>query len=122
VGGTPLDYGTTTDPSGFFTVTTSLSPGNYNWRAKGPKYLAMSGTAALAVGGTTQVEMGLQRAGDTDTTHNNLVSSTDFTTLKNVFGTSSSIGDLNNDGVTSAVDFTLLKNNFGTAGAAVNCP
>ena len=66
--------------------------------------------------------MGVQRAGDTDATHNNVVSSSDFTELKNVFGTTSPIGDLNNDGVTSGADFTLLKNNFGTAGAAANCP
>ena len=66
--------------------------------------------------------MGQQRAGDTDATHNNVVNSTDFTALKNVFGSPSPIGDLNNDGVTSGIDFTLLKNNFGTAGAAANCP
>jgi len=122
VGGTSVDYGATTDPSGFYTVTASLPSGNYNWRAKGPKYLATSGIAALTAGGTTQVEMGQQRAGDIDAAHNNLVNSSDFTVLKNVFGTSSSIGDLNNDGVTSGVDFTLLKTNFGTAGAAANCP
>jgi N-acetylneuraminic acid mutarotase len=122
VSATPLDYGTTTDPSGFFTLTTSLPSGTYGWRAKGPKYLATAGTATLTNGGTTQVEMGLQRAGDTEATHNNVVNSSDFTALKNVFGSSSSIGDLNNDGVTNGVDFTLLKNNFGTAGAAVNCP
>ena len=47
VGGTPANYSMTTDSSGFFTVTLSLPSGSYNWRAKGPKYLATAGTATL---------------------------------------------------------------------------
>lgn len=115
-----VDYtGLTTDSSGFFTVTVSgLPAGTYNWRAKGPKYLANCGTVTLPGTGTTQQEMGLLRAGDTDATHNNVDNGSDFTALKNVFGTTSPIGDLNNDGITSGPDFTLLKNNFGTAGCA----
>jgi hypothetical protein len=66
--------------------------------------------------------MGQQRAGDTDASHNNIVNTVDFTTLKGVFGQASSVGDLNNDGVTNTSDFTLLKGNFGQSGAAVNCP
>jgi hypothetical protein len=122
VSSAPVSYGATTDPSGFFTVTTSLPTGSYNWRAKGSKYLATSGTALLTAGATTQVEMGQQKAGDTDNTHNNIVNITDFNVLKNVFGTSSATGDLNNDGVTNITDFNLLKGNFGTAGAPTNCP
>ena len=122
VSGTPISYGATTNSSGFFTVTASLPSGSYNWRVKGPKYLATSGTASLAGGGTTQVEMGQQKAGDTNSTHDNIVNTVDFTTLKGVFGQASSVGDLNNDGVTNTSDFTLLKGNFGQSGAAVNCP
>jgi hypothetical protein len=122
VGGTPAGYGATTDSSGFFTVTTSLPSGSYNWWAKGAKYLATSGTAALLGGGTTQVEMGQQRTGDVDSSHNNVVNATDFSTLKGVFGSASAVGDLNNDGVTNSVDFNLLRGNFGTSGAAANCP
>lgn len=102
-------------------MTLSLAPGNYNWRAKGPKYLGTAGTLSLG-SGTTQAEMGTQRAGDVDSTHNNIVNSTDFTVLKTVFGTGSSVGDLNNDGVTNATDFNLLKGNFGMAGASLTCP
>ena len=122
VAGAPVAYGATTDSTGFFTVTTSLPTGNYNWRVKGPKYLATSGTVSLTAGSSTQQEMGQQKAGDTDATHNNIVNTVDFTTLKGVFGQASSVGDLNNDGVTNTLDFTLLKGNFGQSGAAVNCP
>ena len=122
VGGTPATYGATTDPSGFFTVTTSLPTGTYNWSVKGLKYLGTAGTTLLTSGATTQVEMGVQRAGDVDNAHNNVVNVTDFNVLKGVFGAASSVGDLNNDGVTNVTDFNLLKGNFGQAGAAANCP
>ena len=35
--------------------------------------------------------MGQQRAGDTDNTHNNIVNTVDFTTLKGVFGKASTV-------------------------------
>lgn len=66
--------------------------------------------------------MGQQRSGDTVATHNSIVNESDFTTLKNLFCTSSWLGDLNNDRVTSGADFTLLKNNFETAGPPLACP
>ena len=117
-----MSYSVTTDPSGFFTVTTSLATGSYGWWVKGPRYLAVSGTATLSGGNVTQVEMGLMRAGDVDPTHDNLDNASDFNALKAVFGTSSEVGDLDNDGLSNASDFNLLKANFGTAGAGVNCP
>lgn len=120
--GTPASYSATTDSSGFFTVTLSLPTGSYNWQAKGPKYLGTAGTAALTAGSTTQVEMGTQRAGDVDATHNNVINITDFNTFKGVSGTTSSVGDLNNDGVSNIADFNLLKANFATSGAALSCP
>ena len=112
------DYpGLTTDSSGFFTVTvTGLPSGTYTWRAKGPKYLATCGTVDLLGAPTTQAEMGLEKAGDSDASHNNIVNTVDFTTLKGVFGQGSPVGDFNNDGVTNTIDFTLLKGNFGQAG------
>lgn len=120
--GTNGSYAATTDASGFFTVTTNLPSGQYNWRSKGPKYLATTGALTLVGGGSSHVEMGTENAGDVDSTHDNIVSSVDFITLKSVFGTVSTIGDLNNDGVTSSADFTLLKGSFGFSGAPANCP
>ena len=77
-----------TDASGFFTISVGTLPqGIYNWRVKGPAHLAASGTVSL-LGGTTQVEMGMQRA-----------------------------GDLNGDNVCNVQDFTFLKDNFGQNGA-----
>lgn len=122
VSGVSVNYGATTDASGSFTVTTNLPAGNYNWRAKGPKYLATAGSALLSEEVVNQVEMGQQRAGDVDAAHNNVVNITDFNILKGVFGQGNATGDLNNDGVTNITDFNLLKGNFGQAGAAVNCP
>ena len=77
-----------TDASGFFTTTVNtLPPGTYNWRVKGPTFLATSGVVTMP-GGVTNLEMGLQRT-----------------------------GDLNGDNVVNSVDFTLLKSNFGQGGA-----
>lgn len=74
-----------TDPSGFFTVTvTGLAGGSYNWRARGYSFLATSGTVLLSGAPTTQVEMGLQRAGDVN--GDNVINGTDFTQMKNNFG------------------------------------
>lgn len=73
-----------TDASGFFTMTlTGLPTGAYNWRVKGPSYLATAGSFTL-VGGINNVEMGTQKDGDI--TGDNLCSSTDFVQLKNNFG------------------------------------
>ncbi|MFL5732328.1 MAG: Kelch repeat-containing protein [Chloroflexia bacterium] len=77
-----------TDASGFFTTTVDTLPtGIYNWRVKGPTFLATSGILTLA-GAVTNLEMGLQR-----------------------------VGDLNGDNQVNTADFTLLKVNFGQGGA-----
>jgi hypothetical protein len=78
----------TTDASGFFTVDVSTLPGGtYQWRVKGPSYLATSGVVGLT-GGVVQAEMGLQR-----------------------------VGDLNGDNLCNLLDFNPMKANFGTGGA-----
>lgn len=110
----------TTNASGYFTVSiASLAPGTYNWRAKGPRYLAIGGGLVLGAAGTT-VEMGTLRAGDSD--EDDVVSAFDFNILARTYG--KTIGDpgydpradYNGDEVVDAVDFNLLKRNFGTAG------
>src|SRR5437868_1964684 len=60
MGPTEINYpAQSTDVSGFFTVPVSgLANGIYNWRAKGPKYLANIGTVTLTGAPTTQVELG----------------------------------------------------------------
>lgn len=115
--------GLTTDASGFFMVPVSTLPsGTYNWRVKGPQYLATCGTVALSGVPTTQQEMGLQSAGDCN--NNNVVNITDFNILKNTFALSSghsgfdARADFNGDGVVSVTDFSLLKNNFDQAGCS----
>jgi hypothetical protein len=122
-GSTEINYpSVNTDASGFFTYTVSgLAPGAYNWRVKGPKYMANSGTLTLTGGPSSSAEMGLMRAGDAN--NDNLVSIVDFGILKNAMGTA--LGDLGYDDRTdfngdlrvSIVDFGLLRNNFGTSGA-----
>ena len=53
LGTTQTDYTSqTTDTSGYFTVTvTGLPDGLYEWRVKGPQYLANSGTVPLSLHG-----------------------------------------------------------------------
>jgi hypothetical protein len=121
VNGAPANYTVTTDQNGNFTLMANLVPGTYNWRIKGIKWLANSGTLTYA-GPPMSVEFGQQKAGDVDSTHNNVITTADFNVVKGVFGLPNSVGDLNNDGVTTTVDFNLLKTNFGTAGTPANCP
>lgn len=124
LGGTEVNYPVqNTDATGFFTVSVNgLSSGQYNWRTKGPRYLANSGLVMLSGETIVNLEMGLMRSGDA--TDDNVVNSSDFIILKNSFGRS--LGDLgydgradfNNDNVVNTQDFNLLKINFGQGGAA----
>jgi hypothetical protein len=123
LGSTEANYAPqNTDASGFFTVPVGgLAPGTYNWRVKGPKYLANSGSVFLSGSGSTQQEMGLLRSGDSN--NDNTVSGADFIVLKVTYGKSLNDpgydprGDFNNDDAVTVADFTLLKINFGQAGA-----
>jgi hypothetical protein len=119
--------GLTTDASGYFTVpVNTLLPGMYDWRVKGPKYLANAGLVALMGLPQTNQEMGLMRAGDCN--NDNVVNATDFNILRNSFGKAvgdpgyDARADLNGDQVVNASDFSLLRNNFGFAGAPPLAP
>jgi hypothetical protein len=76
-----------TDSSGFFTVSTSLPGGTYNWRVKGNTYLATGGTVVLATAPVIQLDMGVQRT-----------------------------GDMNADNLCNVLDFNLIKSNVGRGG------
>jgi hypothetical protein len=125
VAGSPQNFNVATDASGFFTVTTGLANGSYNWRLKGIINLANAGTLSLT-GGSASPEMGTMRAGDAN--NSNDVSSVDFNMLKSTFGKSQGQpgyddrADFNRDMVVSSSDFNLLKGTFGLAGAALTCP
>jgi hypothetical protein len=117
LGTTEVNYPSqNTDASGFFTVSVGgLANGTYNWRAKGPKFLATSGTVVLAGVGQTNRQMGVQPAGDAN--DNNIVNAVDFSLLRAAFGTTNDPRtDFNNDGITNSVDFNLLRGNFGIGG------
>jgi hypothetical protein len=120
VGGVPQSYSTSTDASGFFTVTTGLADGMYNWSFKGQANLGNAGTLAISAGSANQ-EMGLQRAGDCN--NSNVVNATDFSVLRATFGTGNDLrADFNRDGVVNATDFNLLRSNFGQGGSTLVCP
>ena len=109
VGGVPTNNTITTDPSGYFTLTITLPNGTYNWRLKGSRWLASSGSVSL-FGGTTNVEMGTQRAGDAN--DNNTSNAQDFTILRNTFGQpgpQDPRADFDNDGAVTISDFFLLR-------------
>jgi subtilisin family serine protease len=111
-----------TDSSGYFTVSVgTLLPGTYNWRVKGPKFLANSGSLVLTGLPSTQQEMGMMRAGDAN--NDNVVNATDFNIVRSSFGLSfgspgyDDRADFTGDQVVNASDFNLVRVNFGTGGA-----
>jgi hypothetical protein len=122
-GTTEIDYpAQTTDSNGYFTVDVSALPaGNYTWRAKGPQFLANSGTISLSGAGMTSVEMGTMRAGDAN--NDNRVNIGDFAVARATFGLQ--IGDpgydgradFTGDGTVNVADYSLLMQNFGSVGA-----
>jgi len=98
----------------------SLAGGEYNWRAKGPTYLAVTGTLTLTGGMLTQVEMDTQRPGDID--NNNLVSLTDFNILAGTYGRRSTDpgydarADYDGNDTIGLGDFNLFRGSYGQAG------
>src|SRR5207253_6895657 len=92
-----------------------------DWRVKGSKFLANSGTVQLTGAPVTSVEMGLMRTGDCD--NDNVINVSDFSILKNTFG--KTIGDpgyddradFTGDNTVNVTDFNLMKVNFGQSGA-----
>jgi hypothetical protein len=98
-----------------------LPSGSYAWRAKGPKYLANSGSIVLTGAPSVGQEMGMMRAGDAS--DDNLVNIADFNIVKNTFGRSQGEpgyddrADFTGDEVINLFDFNLLKLNLGTSGA-----
>jgi heme/copper-type cytochrome/quinol oxidase subunit 2 len=123
LGDTEADYPVmTTDASGFFTVSVSgLLNGLYDWRVKGARHLATSGTVELTGAAQTHAEMGIQQVGDAN--GDNVVSTLDFNILRLTFGKAEGdpgydpSADFNNDSVSNIADFNLLRMNFGLGGA-----
>jgi hypothetical protein len=119
VDGAGGDYPASTDQSGYFTVTTSLAFGDYNWRVKNSHTLANTGVLTLG-GGTQNIEMGTLKEGDAS--NDNCVRAVDFTILKNTFAKSlgdpgyDTRADFNTDNQVGISDFNLLKSNFGLCG------
>lgn len=120
-GGPAFDYLTFTDPSGYYTVTTLLAPGDYLWHIQSAQTLANGGTVSLAEG-LNVVEIGTLRTGDAN--GDNCVNVSDFTLLRTTYGKSvRDLGydpraDFDDNDVVDIADFTLLRANFGQCGAA----
>lgn len=122
-GSTEVNYPSqNTDDSGFFTVSVgSLPSGTYDWRVKGPKFLANGGSVSLTGAPSTSAEMNLMKTGDAN--NDNSISIGDFNILKTTFGKSQGDpnyddrADFNGDLTVSIADFNLLKTNFGLSGA-----
>jgi len=125
VGGAPTNYNVATDASGFFTATTGLPDGSYNWRLKGVINLANAGTLSMSAS-IASPEIGTVRAGDANNSDN--VSVVDFNMIKAAFGTGvgwpgyDDRANFNRDGAVNSVDFTLLKGSFSQAGSPLTCP
>jgi tartrate-resistant acid phosphatase type 5 len=146
LGETETNYPTeTTDAGGYFTVSLAgLPAGTYDWRAKGPMFLANAGTVRMEVLQmgriqtsnlqtfqlsdlpTTSLEIGLMVAGDA--TDDNTIDVLDFNLLKGAFGWSvgdpsfDGRADFSGDGTIDVLDFNLLKGSFGSSGAPPLAP
>jgi hypothetical protein len=113
----------TTDSSGFFTVSLGTNPGGtYNWRAKGPQYMANSGSFSFSSGASdVQVEMGLMKAGDLN--NDNVINIQDVSIMRNSFQKQQGDpgydprADLTGDNNVNIQDYNLLRGNFGQSGA-----
>jgi hypothetical protein len=122
-GTTEINYPTqNTDASGFFTVSLgTLSDGLYDYRVKGPKFLANSGSFAKSGPSQLNVEMGLMLAGDCN--NSNVITIQDLGIIRNSLGRGfgdpgyDDRGDLDGNLVVNVLDFNLLKRNFGLDGA-----
>jgi hypothetical protein len=116
-----------TDQNGHFLSDVSgLANGTYNWRVKGPKYLANCGAVTLTGVPLTLAEMGLMRAGDAN--NDNIINIQDFNIVKTTFGKGNGDpgyddrGDFTGDQIVNILDFNLQKQNFGTAGCNALLP
>ncbi|MFL5733934.1 MAG: dockerin type I domain-containing protein [Chloroflexia bacterium] len=112
----------TTDANGAFTVPLGTLPnGPYNWRVKGPQFLANSGNVTLSGTPSTTVDMGLLRIGDCN--NDNFVNTPDFVVLRSTYARHEgdpgydARADLTGDRTVNIADFIQLKLNFGTAGS-----
>jgi hypothetical protein len=127
-GGTEVDYPQqNTDASGFFTVNvSSLASRAYNWRVKGPQFLANGGSLTLTGAPITNLEAGLMYTGDCD--NNNRSDISDFNIVKGSLGRSPGSpgydprADLDGDGFVTGRDFTLWKVTMNMAGAPPPAP
>jgi N-acetylneuraminic acid mutarotase len=120
VGGVPQSQVLTLDQSAFFTITTGLPNGSYNYSIKWVRGLANAGSLSLS-GGTSTHEFGTLRGGDSN--NSNIVNSIDFNQLRTAFGTANNLAtDFNLDNITNSLDFNILRGNFGVAGGTLACP
>lgn len=115
-----------TDARGYFTQVISLPDGTYNWRVKGPKHLANSGSVVLNGASIINAEMGLMRAGDCN--NDNSITVVDFNTLRPAFGRGQGDpgyddrADFTGDLRVNASDFNLMRGNFGLVGVPPASP
>ncbi len=122
MGAIERNYGiTTTDASGFFTFTVQdLPAGVYQWRVKGPQYLATAGSLTLGDAQVVSQEMSLQRTGDVD--GSDYISVLDFNIMRSNFGRGigepayDSRADLTGDQRVDIRDFNLIKATFSMSG------
>jgi hypothetical protein len=110
-----------TDEKGYLLLQLGpLSPGLYEWRAKGAQYLSNSGLVTIGQSQITTVDMGLMRPGDIN--KDNVVSARDFSALTGSFGKKAgdtgyvAEADFTGDDAVTIRDFTLLASHYGQAG------
>jgi len=106
----------TTDDNGVFTIT-GLTPGTYDIGLKNCTGLSELNTSVTLTSGTTVVDFGEIREGDSD--GNDAITILDFSKLAACFGTSPPGNpncDFDRNNAITILDFSLLAGNFGQAG------
>jgi hypothetical protein len=114
-------FNATTNASGQFTVVVgNLPAGTYSWWAKGPQYLAKSGSVTLTGAPSTSLEIGLMKTGDAN--NDNRVSAVDASIVRQSLGKRlgdpgyDARADFNGDNTVNGQDQALMQANFGQAG------
>ena len=115
-------FNTVTDQSGFFTISSTLLPGDYQWRVKNAQTLANNGVVTILPGANT-IEMGLLKEGDAN--NDNCITVLDFNITKVTYG--KQVGepgydpraDFNGDNTVNISDFNTVKANYAQCGAPV---
>lgn len=127
VQGSAWPFSFSTDSNGYFFLRYSFYDGSYNWSIKGGRHVSSSspadGSAIVLVEGSAMKDFGTIRGGNATANNDNIVNSSDFTSLRTRFGLSGVwSSDFDYNQVVNSRDFSIIRSNFGQTGHSLMCP